>query len=362
MVAFAWFGAWNLWPFLTRREARGRIVLAGLVSLVVIAGGFLLRVFPPGSGVLRFGLHPAAKYGPVYFLVDFGPLFLFGALGLYLCLRCGMNAALRSMALLLAVGVFLAFCVTVDIEPNHLIRKAIKPLELALVVFAVFACSRYLDLWPRYWIRVAGALAILAGFVTLCTDIFQYIDVESERRPQTTYISPDRMQAMDWIRTRTAKDALVQRLDEVRPGQILLPTGYLVNAEFDNSIPGLAERRTLFGNLKWCRVTHVADGPMGERRAILERVFTSPDAATLNEELGRLPRCYLVLDCKSPGPVELVQRLVASGELEVVFQAGSFRVLLPTDRRGDAPTLHDQVRRAGSREALFAPTRPDNRR
>jgi hypothetical protein len=336
MNALMWFGAKSLWPFLRDNRIRAHILLAGSVSLAVILGAFALHVFPPGSGVLRLGLHPAAKYGPIYLLLDLGPLFLFGAVGLFLCLRRGLNASLGSMALLLGLALLLAFSLTVDIEPNHMIRKSIKVVELALVVFAAVACSHYLDLRSRHWLRVAGAIAILAGSVTLGTDVFQYVDLKSERRPVTVYISPDKMEVLNWIRTNTPKDAVVQRLDEVRPGQALLSTGYLINAEFDNSIPGVAERRTLYGNLKWNRITHVADKPMGERQEILERVFTAFDAATLKAELCRLPRSYLVLDRSAPGPVEPVRQLVASGDLDEVFKAGSLQVLRQTHHPEDA--------------------------
>jgi hypothetical protein len=333
MSSLAWFGAKSIWPFLRDSRERGLILLSGLACLAVVAGGFALDVFPRGSGVMQLSLHPAAKYGPIYLLLDLGPLFLFGAVGLYLCLRRGLDASLRSIALLLTVALGLAFLLNVEIEPNHMIRKSIKVVELALVVFAALACSRYVDLPHRHWLRIGGGIAILAGFVTLCTDLIQYVDLDLERRPGTLYMSSDKKAVLDWLRTHTQKDAIVQLLDEVRPGQELLSTGYVVNAEFDNSIPGLAERRTLHGNLKWNRVTHVGDKPLEERRAILERVFLAADGTTLKKCLDSLPRCYLVLDCSAPGPVKAVQELVVSGYLEEVFQAGKFRVLLETDHR-----------------------------
>ncbi len=241
MCSLAWFGTKSLWPFLRDSKAHGHILLSSSATLAVIAGGFALQVFPPGSGVLRPGLHPAIKYGPIYLLIDLGPQFLFGAAGLYLCIRRGLDTRFQSMTLLLALSLALAFFVTVDIEPNHMIRKAIKVVELALLVFAAPACSRLLDLPARHWLRGAGALAILAGFITLCTDVYQYIDLEAERRPMTHYLSPEKMEVLNWIRTHTPNDAAVQLLDEVRPGQVLLSSGYLINAEFDTSIPGIAE-------------------------------------------------------------------------------------------------------------------------
>ena len=146
MIAFAWFGTWSLWPFLKRSESRSHIVLAALVSLAVILSAFGLHVFPARSGALRLGLHPAAKYGPIYLLIELGPLSIFGAVGLYGCRRRGLDASMRSMLLLLVLALLLAFTLIIDIEPNHVIRKSIKVVELALVVFATVACSLYLDL------------------------------------------------------------------------------------------------------------------------------------------------------------------------------------------------------------------------
>jgi hypothetical protein len=222
----------------------------------------------------------------------------------------------------------IAFTLVIKIEPNHVIRKSIKVVELAAVVFAAFGSARYLELPSRSWLRIVGVGAVIAGFVTFCTDVFQYVDIENERKPEAAYISPPKMETLDWIRTHTPEFAIVQRVDEVRPGQMILPTGYVKNGEFDISVPALAERRTLYGNLKFQSLTHVADAPMDARRVILERVFTASDSAALRANLDQLPRSYLLLDRSTPGPAESVKQLEASGYLKEVFRAGDWSVLL----------------------------------
>jgi hypothetical protein len=192
------------------------------------------------------------------------------------------------------------------------------------MIFAAVACDSFVGLPRRNWLRLAGAVVIAAGFLTLCTDVFQYTDVQPIRSHGTEYIARDRMAALDWIRDHTPTDAIVQLLDEVRPAR-------KVADNFDISIPAIAERRTLFGNYKYLYLTHVNEHLIDERKAILEHVFRATGADDLKDALDGLPSFYILVDGKAPGPLGAAQELVDAHYLEEVWRAGTIRVLWKRD-------------------------------
>jgi len=320
MIALLWFAVMNGRPFLREREMRYPIALASLVALAVISGGFGLQLFPARSGEMIVGIHPMTKFAPLYLLVELGPLFVFGAAGVYLCVRRGRYTAFHSVFPLLLIALVVAFVVIVPSLINQVIRKSIKVVQLPLVVFAAVACDAFLCLPARHWMRPAGAALILAGFLTLGTDLFQYVDLETARNPGTVYISQDEMRALEWIRNHTPTDAIVQRLDQVRPGR-------KAKDDYDINIPAVAERGTLIGNYEYLRVLHIDERIAENRKAILEGVFAATAPGVLKDNLGRLPSHYILVDGSSPGPLDAIRELRDSGYLEEVFRSGKLSVL-----------------------------------
>ena len=319
----------------------------------LILGAFAVGILPARAGgtyTVGLGIHRMTKVAPIYLLVELGPLFVFGAIGTYLGLRRRRVAFFESMSFLLGAALLLTFLVVVPQEADYILRKGIKVVQVPLVVFASVACAAYLD-WPARWrLCVASVPVILCGFLTLCTDIVQYVDLDSER---ATHISPSQMQALDWIRENTATDAVVQRLDEVRPGR------GLQNFDVEISIPALAERRTLFGNYKLVYQSHVPNADVNRRTAILERVFVARSPDALRENLEQLSSHYILVDRRLPGPVGEVTRLTDSGYLEVVFRVGDISVVRRTgagqnDRSVSKQRLSSNAHASGRPVAVIA--------
>lgn len=319
MIALLWFAAMNAGPFLRSKQLRLRIVAASLLALTVVAGAFALQLFPARSGQLRLGIHRAARYGPVYLLIELGPVLLFGVAGLYLCLRRRQSAIFRPILCLGIVSLFVAFAVIVPVEINQIIRKSIKVVQIPLVVLATLGLDAWAGLPKRHWLRWGGAAVVVGGFLTFCTDVFLYTDIQPSKHTATCYVSADRMTALEWVRDHTPAQAVVQLLDEVRPKR-------KVAINFDISVPAISERRTLFGNYKYLYLTHVKDHLIDARKAILERVFTASKAGDLKDSLDRLPPCYLVVDKTAPGPLDAVEELKESRYLQEVFRAGTVGV------------------------------------
>jgi hypothetical protein len=320
MIALLWFAVLNARLFLQEKHLRFPIAVESLAVTAVILGAFLLQLFPARSSQLGLGFHAMTKYAPIYLLVELGPLFVFGALGLYLCLLRRRSTEFRPVLVLLVTALVIAFTVIVPVEVNQVIRKSIKVVQVPLVILTAVACDAYLRLPRRHWLRLAGAAVIVAGFTALCTDVFQYIDLVPAQSRGAQYITGDRMRALEWIRSHTPTDAIVQLLDEVRPGRTAA-------GNFDLSVPAISERRTLFGNYKYLSLTHIATDLVDQRKAILEHAFTAKKAGDLRNCLERLPACYLVVDGNAPGPLDAVRQLKDSRYLKEVFREGSTSVL-----------------------------------
>ncbi len=64
-----------------------------------------------------------------------------------------------------------------------------------------------------------------------------------------------------------------------------------------------------------------------DRLAILEGVFAATGPEALKDNLGRLPPHFLMVDGNSPGPLDAIEKLRASGYLEEVFRSGKMSVL-----------------------------------
>jgi hypothetical protein len=324
MIALLWFGAMNAAPFLREKQSRYPIAVAAFAAAAVVSGGFALQLFPARSGQLLLGVHPVTKFGPFYLLVELGPVFVFGIAGLYLCLCRRQIVAFRPILILLIVTLIVTFTVIVPVEVNQVIRKSTKVVQIPLVVLAALACEACLCFPGRRWLRWVGATVVAGGFVTFCTDVFQYTDIEPSKTCATCYVSPDRMRALEWIRNHTPPSAIVQLLDEVRPKRKMA-------INFDISVPAISERSALFGNYKYLYLTHVEERLINDRKAILEDVFTAARADELKQCLERLPSCYLVVDQTAPGPLKAVCELVDSGDLKEVFRFGSVSVVWKGD-------------------------------
>ena len=320
LIGLLWFGLCNLGRFVKSKESRLPIIVESSIACAIIICAFALRLFPSPSGSLRLGIHSMTKYAPVYLLVELGPIFVFGLAGLYLAARRGRIRSFASLLILLSLSSVIAFTLIVDLVPNQVIRKSIKVVQIPLVVLAADACVMFLARPSRDWVRLAGYLIILAGFSTLVTDIIQYRDIEADRKPATAYISQDKMQALEWIRRHTEPNAIVQLIDEVRPGR-------KIRENSDMSVPAFAERRTLFGNYEFIYVMHVSELDAERRKEILEKVFTAKDSVVLEENLNLLPSHYIIVDDSEPGPKEALNQLKKEGLLQEVFHSGHMSIL-----------------------------------
>lgn len=320
VIALCYFGLNNIFDFFSNKEARKFAIFSGIFFGLTGIAAVWLGILPVGSsGVLTVVLHPLTKYLPLYLTAELGPIFLIGGIGIYSSIRYRRNEPMAAMYILCAVATLLAFTLYFQLDQDIALRKAIKVLEIPLVVFVGVAAAFYMHFLKRWAGRIIAILLVLPGVVTITTDITQYTNLLRKRTPPVSYVSPDGMQALDWIRINTPRDAIVQDLGLVRPGR-------KYHATDDGRVTGLAERRTLFGNYEHPYIFRVTQTKLDERKSILERAFKADNPEELEGVLKQFPPFYLYVDASVPGPHASIRTLESRGFLRQVYNVAEVSV------------------------------------
>ncbi len=318
-IGLCWFASVSLWRFVRDEDGRLHLILPFAAAAVTLGGAVALGMFPLSAGVITLHFHPIAKVAPLYLLVDLGPLFLFGIAGLAVVIAGG-RVGERGLVLALAPpAILVAFLLVVPLDPNTALRKGIKVLQLPLVVLAADACAVYL-MRPRNRQLTAACLAAVAlGVVTLGTDVFQYVDLLGKRSQPATYLSVAEMDALDWMRTHTPRNAVFQELHEVRPGRTFFDTAGSIISTF-------GERRTLSGDYKAPELFQVPRSKLEARRRELERLFIAPDTRAARRVLQDLSPDYLYVDERQPGSVAAIRQLQSLGVLKESYRVNGIHI------------------------------------
>lgn len=189
---------------------------------------------------LHVGLNPVSveHVGRVLFL-NFGPL-LFGALATLLRGRwmLGEGGAATCLAL-----VAFAFYFFTNVPDSGDVWVGWRSGHLLLIAFAVMSAAALADVWSVVWSRslllVTTTVAILLAVPTVAIDVYNAQDVHNREMgadfPWTLVLTPPEREALEWIRTSTPTDAVVQ----VEP--------YVRGSKHWAYIPAFAERRSVAG-------------------------------------------------------------------------------------------------------------------
>lgn len=328
LLGCLWYAAVTLYGVIRNRgagELRGAMA-CGVAASAIIGSAIGLGALPLRGHLLGLGLHPTTKVAPLYLTIELGPLFLLGAWGVFVAAfqRGTSPRTAGTMILLIAICLAFAFLVRNPQEPNIVLRKSIKVVQIPLVIFAAIAIGWTLDAGRRRRRAVAHAtmwVILLAGTITLATDLRAYTALSGTHVPPTSYVSSDEMEMLSWIRKSAPADAVVQDVSEVRPGRSRMDT-------WDLTIPALAERRALFANYTQPYIFNVGAGRIDDRRRRLEAVYQAPSSATLRTALEDLPPCWLYVHDDDGSPVAAaVGELRREGYLSEVHRAGAVSLL-----------------------------------
>jgi hypothetical protein len=308
VMMISWWGLVAVRRWLSSPECRPSLLACAGALTGLLAGMIWIGMLPIHSGAMEIGLHPMARWAPVYLSIELGPMFIFAVFALAIGLKDSRIRLDHRFLSCAAVWLLLGFALLAPSAPNLVIRKSLKILQIPFLALSASAFAWCLEQRRRRLLYVAATVAIVPAVLTLATDVFQYTGVLQTPELPPTYVSSDEMNALEWIRTRTPQHALVQSLDEVRPGRKFLDSYYSL-------IASIGERRTLFGDYEKPYTFQVLGTNIQARRLLLEQMFTATSAEALRDVLKTAPLDYLYLNENKPGPTKIVKELESMGTL-----------------------------------------------
>ena len=322
VVGLCYYFVVHVHDFLRDPLWRRPLLVSASITVAVVIAALALGVFPLEGRAMQLGAHATLKIAPLYLLVELGPLIVFGLLGLTLIVYRGETRGWRTLLCLFTLTLTVGFLLRMAaIEPNIVLRKSIKVLQIPLVAFVAVAMLRVVSAPRRSEWYVFSALVVLPGVTTIFTDILQYRGLIGS--PATTYVTSDEFKMLGWIRENTPTDAVIQAVNPER----------IYGSGTDRLIVALAERRTYYSNDFMPRVYQVPPPMIEQRKALLGQLFAAKSGTELSRALAELPALYLYVDDEASGPLNAIRELELRGELVHLQRSGRFslkRVERPT--------------------------------
>lgn len=227
-VLATWILICGLRRLVCRRACTGltfaNYVVGGIVAGCVVLIYFLVGMYAMANRASAFNLRPLwfiIVASPVYFPLDYGPLFIFGVIGIYSYLRRlswkAEDMRIPGILLILAVVcVFFIFFVGQPVQDAQagggwdlVLRKAGMCLPLPLLLFSAVLLSRLLLSSEKKWLRwVVVGVALTPGLATFGVDFYHFRDVDNPT--DTVYLSVSDKNASDWLRRNTPINTVIQ--------------------------------------------------------------------------------------------------------------------------------------------------------
>jgi hypothetical protein len=300
----------------------GRHLLAVVPVACALAWCTLNQVGDGALEALRFGFSGAARNATVLnLLLQLGPILLLTAIGLWPALRLPY-APVWPAAAGIAIGLALMHLVVLTVNPAWV---PFRGGQIFLVMAPAIVTRAFAGLWMsgrRTWALSAAAVVLVSGLPTTAVDAYNTQDVTNPGlSPGAAYqdrvdaatlemlaarafrwtitVTPDEQEALRWIRTNTAPDAIVQAEPAIR------------GRDTWSFIQTFAERRSATGYALPLLPARVYD----ERNARVRTIYASDDATLAWQEAKALGIDYLYADAVERAAYPGVAKFGAHPEL-----------------------------------------------
>lgn len=248
-------------------------VISMSVASIIILSLFLLKIFTVRTGVLIFKPYVMIiALAPIYLLLSYGPSFVLTLGGVRLYLKKHIKSDLMPILLLGLISVALMFFVRHFAEPNHVLRKSGKILQIPLLIFSGVYINHYLGRMrnPRAFYLILSGMLVL-GMLTLGVDIYSFSNIYNASN--TTYVSMNDYRATRWIRDNTPLAAVVQS----KPNYQSALTPGVPSFEY-SLISMFAERRMAVGDSLHAFIYQIGKERQLQRQRDVNDMFTTSDA------------------------------------------------------------------------------------
>jgi len=305
------------------KEGRPRALLAaaagGAIPLAVGLGiATALQYVDRGESLIQLGLNPAATHGVIALLLLNFPMLAASCAGLWIAMR---SDAPHADIFGVIVGVSALCYFFVDVIDHQHVYVGWRSGHFTFIASAALAGYALQELFRRGGrVRTLTAIVavILAGGAvpTMAIDAFNTQDVANRSRGPsfrwTLVLPPDEVEALDWIRTSTPPDAIVQAEPFARDTNTWA------------YIPAFAERR-MAGGLPIGMV------PIAKYQAVsrsVRDIYTAGDWRTAYDRAKALRIDYLIVGSPERGAYPSFDPMVAAqpSYFEPVLRNGSIAI------------------------------------
>jgi len=211
-------------------------------AYIVYKTYFIVGMYgPETSGELQLAANWFAIYvSPMYFLIEYGPMFLLGITGLGHAIihREKADHWVYEFAILMGIGIFFAFFVGTPRGIQYGLQKSSRVIPICFLAFTAYLFNHVHFEKKIKWFTIS---LMLLAVPTLFTDNFLASDITN---PQT-FIRSDDVKATNWIKKNLPRDAVIQA-EPNHPGK----EGDMVPLYYYSLIPLFAERPTAVGEWK----------------------------------------------------------------------------------------------------------------
>lgn len=270
-----WFACMAAFNLLVNKQERISNVIKYISSLsfimlvYVVLFSIKMYSFQAGRGVLQVSPNwLSIIFSPFYFLLEFGPMFLFAIAGIVKLVRQKEKFThwAYPYIILFAVGLFFTAFITNPAESQFGLLKATRIIPISLLVLTAY-------LWQQgFQNRKVGAICLfllLIALPTFFTDILKASDISN---PSSTYVRYSDMEAAKWIKTNLPIQSIIQ----AEPNYPGIQNQYKPKYSY-SLIPVFAERRTAIGEWKLSSVEHPKTDMVGERYHSIKKMFSTID-------------------------------------------------------------------------------------
>ena len=274
IMLFAWFLITGVLAVYKKSNARFTIGINHLFAVLFAAfiyGVFFsiqMYDFQTGSKALQLATNKIAILsGPFYFLITYGPLFIFGIMGSVVYFKNDekKNDCIGSYCILLLVGLVFTFFIQNPTEPHFGLFKATRILPLGLLVLSAF----YLDNMKKFKYSISFAIGVmLLAIPTLITDNY----IASNISKPSTYVRKSDMEAAEWIKNNLPCNAIIQAEPNHPESDDIKAPKYSYSL-----IPIFAERRTSIGEWKVSSQEHGKSDEVNNRFHEVRQMFATGD-------------------------------------------------------------------------------------
>jgi hypothetical protein len=309
--------------FVLARRWGAMLAGAAAAAVPIGAAAFIalrLHYVDRAESLVQILVNPAAVTHPwLSIVLSFGFMLPAAIAGSWLGLQSG--AARRLAPLWAAVAVAFLFYFFVDVRDHQYVYVGWRAGHLLFIAFAPLAAVALQEMWrrgrrTRQIAAAAGAIVAAAALPTVAIDLYNAQDTENRAPgpgfPWTLVLTPDELEATDWIRRFTPPDAIVQVEPHVR-GRATW--AYL---------PAFAERRMAAG----LPISMVPVDKYETASARIRQVYSAPGARDAYRAAVELGIEYLVVGPPERSTYPLFERTLDEGpeQFRRVFKNGSMTI------------------------------------